>query len=241
MSIAREEPETETGSAPRSHAALRAPATPAMAIASVIVSMALVAVGNGLMFAYIPVRLGAEGFAADLGRRHPHRPFGRRHRRLPADRAAGAARSAMRAAFMILSALIVLSNAAIGAGTYPLLWIAARALYGFAICAPVHRRAELAERCRRAMPSAAGSWRSSTSAMSSGSAAARCCSASVDIDHAEAPLVGIVFTALSILPVGMTRLAQPPPPEGAIDGARAGPGASRRSASPACWRSAACR
>ena len=34
-----------------------------IAIASVIVSMALVAVGNGLMFAYIPVRLGAEGFA----------------------------------------------------------------------------------------------------------------------------------------------------------------------------------
>ena len=40
-----------------------APPTPLVAIASVIVSMALVAVGNGLMFAYIPVRLGAEGFA----------------------------------------------------------------------------------------------------------------------------------------------------------------------------------
>src|SRR5690606_40480321 len=38
------------------------PPTPLVAIASVIVSMALVAIGNGLMFAYIPVRLGAEGF-----------------------------------------------------------------------------------------------------------------------------------------------------------------------------------
>ena len=37
----------------------------------------------------------------------------------------------------------------------------------------------------------------------------------LDIANAEAPLVGIVFTALSILPVGMTRLAQPPAPEGA--------------------------
>jgi hypothetical protein len=37
--------------------------TPAFAIASIIASMALVAVGNGLMFSYIPVRLGAEGFA----------------------------------------------------------------------------------------------------------------------------------------------------------------------------------
>ena len=34
---------------------------PAIAIASVIVSMALIAVGNGLLFAYIPVRLGVEG------------------------------------------------------------------------------------------------------------------------------------------------------------------------------------
>ena len=37
--------------------------TPLVAIASVIGSLALVAVGNGLMFAYIPVRLGADGFA----------------------------------------------------------------------------------------------------------------------------------------------------------------------------------
>ncbi|TIM59426.1 MAG: MFS transporter, partial [Mesorhizobium sp.] len=37
-------------------------------------------------------------------------------------------------AFMVLSALIVLSNAAVGAGPHPLSWIAARALYGFAIC-----------------------------------------------------------------------------------------------------------
>ena len=36
--------------------------TPLIAIASIIVSMALIAVGNGLMFAYIPVRLGADGF-----------------------------------------------------------------------------------------------------------------------------------------------------------------------------------
>ncbi|TIX98650.1 MAG: MFS transporter, partial [Mesorhizobium sp.] len=34
----------------------------------------------------------------------------------------------------------------------------------------------------------------------------------IDIRAADAPLIGIVFTALSILPVGLTRLAQPPPP-----------------------------
>ena len=36
-------------------------ARPLVAIASVILSLGLIAVGNGLMFAYIPVRLGAEG------------------------------------------------------------------------------------------------------------------------------------------------------------------------------------
>ena len=48
-------------------AAVAAPA-PVIAIASIIASMALVAVGNGLMFAYIPVRLGAEGFAPTWAR-----------------------------------------------------------------------------------------------------------------------------------------------------------------------------
>ena len=37
----------------------------------------------------------------------------------------------------------------------------------------------------------------------------------VDLATPQAPLVGIVFTALSILPVGMTRLPQPPAPDGA--------------------------
>ena len=68
-----------------------------MAIAGVIVSMALVAIGNGLMFAYIPVRLGAEGYPPTWAGSHPHRPVGRRHRRLPADRRRWCAASAMRA------------------------------------------------------------------------------------------------------------------------------------------------
>ena len=36
---------------------------------------------------------------------------------------------------MVFSALIVLSNALVGAGVFPFLWVAARVLYGFAICA----------------------------------------------------------------------------------------------------------
>lgn len=89
-----------------------------IAIASVIVSMGLIAVGNGLMFAYIPVRLGAEGYdpvwaglivtglsAGGLAGCILTAPLVRR---------VGHARG-----FMVLSALIALSNASVGAGTFP--------------------------------------------------------------------------------------------------------------------------
>ena len=107
---------------------------PGVAIAGVIVSMALVAIGNGLMFGYIPVRLGAEGFAPiwagailtglSLGGIAGCLLTG------PLVRRVGHAR-----AYMVFSALVVLSNAVVGAGTYPVLWLFGRMLYGFSICA----------------------------------------------------------------------------------------------------------
>jgi MFS family permease len=186
---------------------------PVIAIASVVLSMALIAVGNGLMFAYIPVRLGVGGFdptwaglivtglsAGGLAGCILTGPLVRR---------VGHAR-----AFMVLSALIALSNAAIGAGPHPLLWIAARALYGFSICG---------------LFIVAQSWLNDAVANSirgrvmavfyvayvAGLGVGYATLAAVDIQTASAPLIGIAFTALSILPVGMTRLAQPPPPRAA--------------------------
>ena len=85
---------------------------------SIVSSMALAAVGNGLMFAYIPVKLGAEGFApAWAGGILTGLSAGGIAGCLltgPLVRRVGHAR-----AFAILSALIVLSNAAIGAGIDP--------------------------------------------------------------------------------------------------------------------------
>jgi MFS family permease len=186
---------------------------PVIAIASVVLSMALIAVGNGLMFAYIPVRLGVGGFdptwaglivtglsAGGLAGCILTGPLVRR---------VGHAR-----AFMVLSALIALCNAAIGAGPHPLLWIAARALYGFSICG---------------LFIVAQSWLNDAVANSirgrvmavfyvayvAGLGVGYATLAAVDIQTASAPLIGIAFTALSILPVGMTRLAQPPPPRAA--------------------------
>ena len=37
--------------------------SPPWAVTSVILSMGLMAIGNGLLFAYVPVKLAAEGFA----------------------------------------------------------------------------------------------------------------------------------------------------------------------------------
>ena len=186
---------------------------PLIAIASVVVSMALIAIGNGLMFAYIPVRLGAEGFdpiwagliitglsAGGLAGCILTGPLVRR---------VGHAR-----AFMVLSALIALSNAAVGIGTYPIVWIAARALYGFCICG---------------LFIVAQSWLNHTVANSIrgrvtaafyvsytvGIGIGYYLLAFVSIEGAQAALIGIAFTAVSILPVGLTRLAQPPAPEAA--------------------------
>ncbi|WP_394887836.1 MFS transporter [Mesorhizobium sp. AaZ16] len=186
---------------------------PAIAIASVIVALALVAIGNGLMFAYIPVRLGAEGFlptwaggiltGLSAGGMAGCLLTGRIVRRV------GHAR-----AFMVFSALIVLSNALVGAGTFPVLWIVARALYGFAISGVFI---------------VAQSWLNDVVANSIrgrvmaifyvsyivGLGVGSFMLSFVDITTSDAPLVGIAFTALSILPVGLTRLRPPPPPESA--------------------------
>ena len=193
----------------------RTPATsaPMVAIASVIFSLALVAVGNGLMFAYIPVRLGAEGF--------PPTWAGGILTGLSAGGIAGCLltsplvrRVGHARAYMVLSALIVLSNASVGAGTYPIAWILARALYGFAISGMfIVAQSWLNDAVENSIRGRVMAifYVSYVVGLGCGSALMGL----LDIATAQAPLVGIGFTALSILPIGMTRLAQPPAPEGA--------------------------
>lgn len=185
-------------------------APPATAITSLILSMALVAVGNGLMFAYIPVRLGAEGFSPTWA--------GSILTGLSAGGIAGCLltgalvrRVGHARAFMILTALIVLANATVGAGTYPVLWLLSRVLYGFAICA-------LFIVAQSWLNDAVGNEiRGRVMAIFYvsyivGLGVGYYLLSHVDIATAQAPLVCIVFTAFSMLPVGMTRLSQPPPP-----------------------------
>ena len=187
--------------------------TPLVAIASVIGSLALVAVGNGLMFAYIPVRLGADGFAPTWA--------GGILTGLSAGGIAGCLltgaivrRIGHARAYMVLSALIVLSNAAVGAGAYPVQWIFARALYGFAISGMfIVAQSWLNDAVDNSIRGRvmAAFYVSYVVGLGIGSALM----GMLDIGSAQAPLIGIAFTALSMLPIGMTRLAQPPAPEAA--------------------------
>lgn len=194
-------------------AAASEPPTPTIAVAGVILAMALVAVGNGLMFAYIPVRLGAEGYDPTWA--------GMILTGLSAGGIAGCLLTAWLVrrvgharAFMVFSALIVLSNAFVGAGTFPVVWVAARALYGFAICGMfVVAQSWLNDAVGNAV-------RGRVMAIFYvcyivGLGVGSYLMGFLDISAAAAPMLGIVFTALSILPVGLTTLHQPPPPEGA--------------------------
>ena len=188
-------------------------ATPMLAIAGLIFSMALVAIGNGLMFAYIPVSLGAAGYpptwAGSILTGLSLGGIASCFLTAPLVRRVGHAR-----AFMICSALIVLSNALVGAGVLPYLWLAARVLYGFAICAMfIVAQSWLNDAVGNAIRGRVMAifYVSYIVGLGVGSYLL----SFVDITRADAPLVGIVFTALSILPVGMTRLKQPPAPVGA--------------------------
>lgn len=187
--------------------------TPLAGVAGVILAMSLAAVGNGLMFAYIPVRLGAEGYAPTWA--------GLILTGLSAGGIAGCLLTAWLVrrvgharAYMVFSALIVLSNALVGLGVDPVVWILARALYGFAICGMfVVAQSWLNDAVGNAI-------RGRVMAIFYvcyivGLGVGSYLMGLLDISTQVAPILGVAFTAVSILPVGLTRLSQPPPPTGA--------------------------
>lgn len=193
------------------HAAPDEQAPPLMAIASVILSMSLLAVGNGLLFAYVPVKLGDAGLpptwaggiltGLSAGGLVGCLLTGRMVRMV------GHAR-----VYMTFSALIVLSCAMIAAGTFPLLWVASRVLYGFAICGLfIVSQSWLNDAVGNAI-------RGRVMAIFYicyivGLGLGSLMLSFVDLQTEAAPVVAIGFTALSMIPVGLTSLRTPPPPQ----------------------------
>lgn len=184
-----------------------------VAIASVIAATGLIAIGNGLLFAYIPVRLNAGGFAPTWA--------GVILTMLSAGGMAGCLLTGLLVrrvgharAFMTVAALIILSNVAIAAGVYPVVWTAARTLYGFAIAAlfivaQSWLNDAVDNRIRgRVM---AAFYVTYEVGLGAGAFLLRF----MDLTADNAPVAGIAFATLALLPVGMTRLRPPPPPKSA--------------------------
>ncbi|MFI0844606.1 MFS transporter [Mesorhizobium sp. IMUNJ 23232] len=184
-----------------------------LAVASIIVSMALVAVGNGLLFAYIPVKLGMEGFAPTwAGSILTGLSAGGLLGCLltgPLVRRVGHARS-----YLLFSGLIVLANALVAIEVDAPVWIFARALYGIAISGLfIVAQSWLNDAVANAIRGRVMAIFYVAYVVGLGTGAFLLGFA--DLATPDAPIFGIIFTALSILPVGLTNLAQPPAPQGA--------------------------
>jgi MFS family permease len=187
--------------------------TPILGVAGIILAMSIVALGNGLMYVYIPVRLNAESFAPTWA--------GWILTGLSAGGLAGCVLSAPlirrvghARAYMVSSALILLSHLAIAVGVDPALWIVARAVYGFGICALfVISQSWLNDAVSNDIRGRVMSIFYVAYIVCLG--AGYYLLAFLDIMDGSIPLLCILFTTLSILPVGLTLLPQPPVPAGA--------------------------
>lgn len=184
-----------------------------LGVAGIILAMSIVALGNGLMYVYIPVLLNSQGFAPTWA--------GWILTGLSAGGLAGCVLSAPLVrrvgharAYMVSTSLILLSHLAIAATVDPALWIIARALYGFGICALfVISQSWLNDAVSNDIRGRV---------MSIFYVAYIVCLgigyyllAFVDLLDGSVPLLCILFTTLSILPAGLTTLPQPPVPAGA--------------------------
>jgi MFS family permease len=187
--------------------------SPPLAVSSIIVSMGLIAIGSGLLYAYVPVKLAQEGFAPSVAGI------------IITATAAGSflgclvttglvRRVGHARVFAVMAAAIIIGALTLTLGTQPPVWIGARALYGLASSGLfIVAQSWLNDSCEN-------EWRGRVIAVFYMTFIV-CIGAGsylltfVSLDGTQAPVIAIAFTALAILPVGLTRLRTPPPPEGA--------------------------
>lgn len=183
---------------------------PPYAVSSIILSMGLVAVGNGLMMAYIPVKLAAVGFPPNIA-----------GNALTSMAAGGliacftvswmVKRGGHKWVFVFLAATVALALLALTLRTEPVLWISARGLHGYAV-------AGLFIVSQSWLNDASGNiWRGKVTAafymvfvLSSGAGAYLL--TYVPVEGGHGPVVAAFFAALAVLPVGLTALKNPPAP-----------------------------
>ncbi len=186
-------------------------AVPPMAIGSIVFSMMLAAIGSGLLFAFIPIKLTAAGFAPWVpGSMIAALALGGFAGCLVASaliRRAGHARI-----FATMLALVTLSVIALAQGTNPYIWLGTRVIYGFSInILFIVSQSWLHDACNNC-------WRGRVIAtfymsyilcLGLGSYTIRFLS----IDGNGAAMLAMLFFVAAIVPVSLTKLPQPPPPE----------------------------
>ncbi|MBO6836103.1 MAG: MFS transporter [Alphaproteobacteria bacterium] len=184
---------------------------PPIAVSGLILSMALIAVGGGLIFAYIPIRLGSLGFSpSSAGWILTSMAAGGFVGCLgtgPMVKRVGHAR-----AYMTLAAILILSHLTLALTVDPMLWMGARAGYGLAATGLfIISQSWLNDACPN-------EWRGRVMAIFY-MAYVLCIGLGgflitfVDIESGVAPQLAIFFVTLAILPVGLTNLKAPLPPE----------------------------
>ncbi|OAP41381.1 MFS transporter [Sinorhizobium glycinis] len=181
-----------------------------LSIASIVTSMTAVAIGNGMMLAYVPFVLtrsaapdwipGAAVTAIAFGGLIGCVLAG------PLIRRVGHAR-----AFSCSMALVILAAVLISLGVHPILWIFARALYG----AAANTNFIITQSWLN--HASDNHWRGKAMALFYmayviGLGAGAWLFGRIPVDGNIAPIVTIFFTALAILPIGLTRLPTPPAP-----------------------------
>ncbi|WP_349436714.1 MFS transporter [Pararhizobium sp. A13] len=186
------------------------PQSSVLSIASIVLSMACVGIGNGVMFAYVPFVLArSESPTWVAGAAVTALAFGGLAGCViagPMIRRVGHAR-----AFSCSMALVLLSAFLIALGVHPLLWVLARGLYGAA------GNINFIISLSWLNHTSANSWRGrAMSAFYMTYVIALGLGAwlfgQIPAEGNLAPLLTIFFTTMAILPIGLTRLPNPPPP-----------------------------
>jgi MFS family permease len=180
------------------------------AIASIIISMGLLSIGNGLMFSYIPISLSQAGFDPTwAGSILSGMSLGSMAGCLFTNqivRRVGHAR-----AYMVFTAFIILSNAITAFEVNPVYWLGTRLGYGFAIAALfIIAQSWLNDAVENKIRGRIMAIFYITYIMGLGTGSLIL--AYLDMTKNTPPLVAIVIGAISILPIGITTLPIPKPP-----------------------------
>lgn len=190
--------------------AIRKP-TPLQAVFSVILSMALIAMGNGLVHTFVPLRLAHEGYSgSEAGMILTCLTSGGVISCLITGgivRRVGHIR-----AFAVFAALILISILALTISTHLAVWGAARALHGLATTSLfIVAQSWMNDATENAWRGRVMSAFYLTYILCIG--AGSYLAGQVDIAGVQAMTIGATFIAFAMIPVGLTRLPAPPPPE----------------------------